>query len=53
MYFRWVLGWPYYIFAEVVPAYLAYMGETSLGHSSYIPLFGWEGGSSSLFDGSE
>ena len=52
MYFRWVLGWPYYIFAEVVPAYLAYMGETSLWSFLLHTSFGWEGGSSSLFDGS-
>ena len=48
MYFRWVLGWPYYIFAEVVPAYLAYMGETSLWSFLLHTSFGWEG-----FDGSE
>ena len=53
MYFRWVLGWPYYVlFAEVVPAYGAYMGETSLWSFLLHTCFGWEGGSSSLFDGS-
>ena len=51
MYFRWVLGWPYNIFAEVVPAYLAYMGETSLWSFLLHTSFGWEGHSFSLFDG--
>ena len=52
MYFCWVLGWPYYICAEVVPTYLVYMGETSLWSFLLHTSFGWEGGSSSLFDGS-
>jgi hypothetical protein len=36
----------------IVPAYLAYMGETSLWSFLLHTSFGWEGGSSSLLDGS-
>ena len=38
----------YVLFAEVVPAYGAYMGETSLWSFLLHTRFGWEGGSSSL-----
>ena len=56
-----VLGWPYIyiiyiymytLFAEVVPAYLAYMGETSLWSFLLHTSVGWEGRSFSLFGGS-
>ena len=40
MYFRWVLGWPYYIY-----------GLLRLFQHIWLT-FGWEGGSSSLVDGS-
>jgi hypothetical protein len=42
----------YVLFAEVVPAYLAYMGETSLWSFPLHTSVGWEGRSFSLFDGS-
>jgi len=42
----------YTLFAEVIPAYLAYMGETSLWSFLLHTSVGWEGRSFSLFDGS-
>ena len=42
----------YFLFAEVVPAYLAYMGEMSLWSFLLHTSVGWEGRSFSLFDGS-